>query len=166
MSTETTERNRAVEHVPAGQGRAFWLLTDLYVTKRTSEDTDGAFTLAEHTAAPQSPPAPHIHHREDETYYILEGEFEFLDEDRTLTAGAGSVVYLPKGRLHSHSNPGDSPARAVVFYTPGGVEKFIEDAGKPATDPTALPPPPDEADLVRLLAAAPKHGFEAPPPPE
>ena len=74
---------QSAQHLSAGEGRALWFATDLYIIKRASEDTNGAFTLYEVTGAPQSPPAPHIHHREDETYYILEGEFEFLDQDRT-----------------------------------------------------------------------------------
>ena len=166
MSVGTSGAGRIAEQVAPGEGSAFWFLTDLYLIKRTSEDTGGAFTLAEVTSSPQSPPAPHIHHHEDETYYILEGEFEFLDNDRTFTAGAGSVVHLPKGRLHSHRNPGDVPARAAVFYAPAGVEGFMREAGKPAPDATSLPPPPDEADIERLLRVAEKYGFEAPPPPE
>ncbi len=166
MSPEDNAASRAVEHLSAGQGRAFWFLTELYVAKRVREDTDGAFSLFEVTSTPQSPPALHIHHHEDETYYVLEGEFEFLDIDRTFTAGAGSLVHLPKDRLHSHRNPGASPAKALVFYTPAGVEKFVEEAGKPAGDPASLPPPPEEADIARLLAVAAKYGFEAPPPPE
>ena len=158
---------QSAQHLSPGEGRALWFLTDLYIAKRVSEDTDGAFTLWEVTAAPQSPPAPHIHHREDETYYILEGEFEFLDNDRTFTAGAGSLVYLPKHRLHSHRNPADVPAKAVVVHTPAGnIEKFVEDGGKPATDPSALPPPPEEAEIERLVSLAQeKYGFEVPPPP-
>ena len=163
MTKQENDGPRTAEHLPPGEGRAVWFLTDLYIIKRVSEETDGAFTLAEVTAG-QSPPAPHIHHREDETYYILEGEFEFLDNDRTFRAGAGSVVYLPKGRLHSHTNPADVPAKAVVFYTPAGVEKFVEEAGRPAADPTSLPPPPNEADFERLFAAIQKYGFEAPQP--
>lgn len=165
MSAPEDGETRAAEHLAPGDGRAFWFLTELYVAKRVTEDTDGAFTVFEVTASPQSPPAPHTHHHEDETYYVLDGEFEFLDVDRTFTAGAGSLVYLPKDRLHSHRNPGDSPAKALVFYRPAGVEKFVEEAGKPAADPTSLPPPPDEADIARLLAVAAKYGFEAPPPP-
>src|ERR671923_199988 len=75
----------------------------------------------------------HIHHREDETYYIIEGEFEFMEDDgSTFTAGAGSFVYLPKGRLHMHKNAGDTPARALVLVVPAGVDEFIEEAGEPA----------------------------------
>ncbi len=167
MSAQEHGAARSAQHLSPGEGRAWWFLTDLYLIRAVSEDTDGVFTLSEVTAAPQSPPAPHIHHREDETYYILEGEFEFLDQDRTFTAGAGSLVYLPKHRLHSHRNPGDVPAKAVVLHTPAGnIEKFIEEVGKPATDPTSVPPPPEEADIERLVTiAVEKYGFEVPPPP-
>ena len=154
---------RTVEHVSSGEGMALWFTTDLYVAKLVSEDTDGAFTLFEVTAAPQSPPLAHMHHREDEIYYVLDGEFEFMDDDRTFTAGAGSLVYLHKDRFHFHRNPGDEPARALVFWRPAGIEKFIAEAGKPAADPSSLPPTFDEVDIERLVSVAARYGFEAPP---
>ncbi len=167
MSAEENGGTRSAQQLSPGEGRALWWVTDLYIAKRVSEDTDGVFTLFEVTAAPQSPPAPHIHHREDETYYVLEGEFEFLDQDRTFRAGAGSLVYLPKDRLHSHRNPTDVPAKALVLYTPAGnIEKFVEETGKPARDPTSLPPPPEEAEIERMVSIAlEKYGFDVPPPP-
>ena len=67
-------------HFPPGAGRAYWLAMDLHTFKTIGEDTGGSFSLSEVTAAPQSGPPPHIHHREDETYYVLEGEFEFIEE--------------------------------------------------------------------------------------
>jgi mannose-6-phosphate isomerase-like protein (cupin superfamily) len=157
---------RAVANpVPPGEGTAYWFTTDLYIVKLQREDTDGAFTLVELTAAPQSPLLPHMHHKEDEIYYVLDGEFEFMDDNRTFTAGAGSVVCLRKDRFHYHRNPGDRPARALVLYQPGGIEQFVAEAGKPAGDASSLPPSFDEEDVERLVAAAPKHGFEAPPEP-
>ncbi len=158
---------RSAQHLSPGEGRAWWFLGELYLVKAVSEDTDGALTVVEVTSPPQSPPAPHIHHREDETYYVLEGEFEFLDEERTFTAGAGSLVYLPKHRLHWHRNPADVPAKALVVYTPAGnIERFVEEVSKPATDPTSVPPPPEAADIERLVTiAVEKYGFEVPPPP-
>ena len=168
MSAQENGGTRSsARHLSPGEGRAWWFFTDLYIAKRVSEDTNGAFTLFEVASPPQTPPAPHIHHREDETYYILEGEFEFLDQDRTFTAGAGSLVYLPKDRLHSHRNPADVPAKALVLYTPArNIEKFVEEVSKPATDPTFPPPPPEEADIERLVTIAQeKYGFEVPPPP-
>ncbi len=156
----------SVNYQLPGEGKAFWLGTDLHIFKAVGDDTNQAFALAELVAQPQFAPPPHIHHREDESYYILEGEFEFLDSDRTFLAGAGSFVYLPKGQLHMHRNAGDTPARALVLVAPAGVEKFIEEAGKPATDVSAAPPPPPEmSELEKIVSIAQKYGIEVPPPP-
>lgn len=157
--------NHGVTYVPPGGGKAFWLATDLYTFKAVGEDTDGAFSLSELTTHPQFAPPPHIHHREDETFYILEGEVEFLANGRTFTAGAGSFVYLPKGRLHMHRNAGDTPARALVLVAPAGIEKFIEEVGMPATGPSSPPPPPAPEELEGLVTMAQKYGIEVPPPP-
>jgi quercetin dioxygenase-like cupin family protein len=134
--------DQIVAPVPPGEGTSFWLVTDLHIFKAVGEDTNGAFSLSELTAHPEFAPPPHIHHREDESFYILEGEFEFLYNGRTFTAGPGSFVYLPKGHLHMHRTAGDTPARALVLVTPAGVEKFIEEAGEPATNRSSPPPVP------------------------
>lgn len=157
--------NQSAAHVAPGEGTSFWLGTDLQTFKVTGEDTNGAYALSELTAQPEFAPPPHIHHREDESFYILEGQFEFLDNDRTFTAGAGSFVYLPKGRLHMHRAVGDMPARALVLVTPAGIEKFLEEAGEPATDVSSPPPPPEMPELERIVALAQKYGVEVPPPP-
>jgi quercetin dioxygenase-like cupin family protein len=164
MATED-KANQSAAHVSPGEGSSFWLTTDLHTFKAVGEGTNGAFALAELTSQPQFGPPPHIHHREDESYYILEGEFEFLLEDRTFTAGAGSFVYLPKGRLHMHLAAGNTPARALVLVTPAGIEKFIEEAGEPAVDGSSPPPSPELPELERIVAIAQKYGIEVPPPP-
>ena len=83
--------NQSTAHVPLGEDRWLWLATDLHTFKAVSETTNGAFSLSELTAQPQFGP-PHIDHREDESFYVLEGEFEFLDNDHTFTPGAGAFV--------------------------------------------------------------------------
>jgi hypothetical protein len=66
-----------------------------------------------------------------------------------------------------HRSAADTPARALVLNTPAGLEEFIEEGGKPATDPSSSPPPVEAQDLERLVAIAPKYGIEVPPvPPE
>jgi quercetin dioxygenase-like cupin family protein len=157
--------DRGATYVPAGEGRSYWLATDLHSFKVTGDDTGGAFALSELTALTQFAPPPHINHREDEGYYILEGEFEFMDEGRTFTAGPGSFVYLPKGRLHMHKNAGDAPARALVLVTPAGVEGFVKEAGEPAADPSSVLPAPDMPEIQRLVETAQKYGIEVPPAP-
>ena len=156
---------QSATHVPADGGRSFWLFTDLFTIKARAEDTGQAFTLSEQTAYTRFSPPPHIHHREDESYYILEGEFEFTADGRTFTTGPGSFVHLPKGRLHLHRNAGDTPARALVLHTPAGVEKLVEEAGEPATDASSVPPPPEMPEIQRAVETAQKYGIEVPPPP-
>jgi quercetin dioxygenase-like cupin family protein len=155
-------KDRGANHVPAGQGGSYWLGTDLQAFKAVGDDTGGAFALSKLTAHPQFGP-PHIHHNEDESYYVLEGEF--MDEGRTFAAGPGTFVSLPKGRLHAHRAAGDAPARALVLVTPAGVEKFIEEAGEPATDTSSAPPVPEMPQLGRIVEIAQKYGIEVPPPP-
>jgi quercetin dioxygenase-like cupin family protein len=115
-----------------GAGKSFWLLTDLHTFKIGGADTNGALTVAELTAGPELGPPPHIHHNADESFYILEGIFEFSLAGQAFTAGAGAFVHLPKGVVHTLRAGGGAPARAVVIQSPAGVEKFIAEAGKPA----------------------------------
>lgn len=159
------EASQSTAHVAAGGGRSFWLMSDLYTFKAVGEETNGAFALSELTAQPPFGPPPHVHHRENESYYVLEGEFEFLDNDRMFTAGPGSFVYMPKGRLHMHRAAGDTPARALVLVTPAGIEKFIEEAGEPATNTSSPPAPPELPQIERIVAIAQKYGIEVPPSP-
>ena len=122
----------------------------------------GAFVTAELTAGAELGPPPHVHHNADETFYILEGTFEFSLAGQAFTAHAGSFVYLPKGVVHTHRAGGGRPARALVTQVPAGVEHFIREAGKPATDPTQKPGPPELSDLQKVVAVALKHGISVP----
>ena len=151
-------------HVLRGEGRALWVLGDLYEFKAVSEDTRGAFATWETTATPGLPgPPPHIHHREDETFYVLEGEVELFVNGRVIEAATGTFVNIPRGTLHTFRNTGTDPARLLVSVVPGGFEKFFYEIGEPATDPAS--PPAGPPDVEKVLAAAPKYDLEIPPPP-
>ncbi|MBZ5558211.1 MAG: cupin domain-containing protein [Acidobacteriia bacterium] len=143
-------------------GKSFWLLMDLHTFKVTGEDTNGAFTVAELTAGAEMGPPPHIHRNADESFYITEGTFDFSLAGKSFNAGAGAFVYLPKGVVHAHSAGGGKPAKALVIQTPAGVERFIAEAGKPATDPSIRPAPPGMADFEKIVAIAKKHGIDVP----
>jgi quercetin dioxygenase-like cupin family protein len=147
-----------------GQGTSFWLLTDLFTFKVLGDDTNGAFSVAEVDAGPELGPPPHIHHHADESFYILEGTFDFSLAGQAFSAGAGSFVHLPKGVVHTHRAGGGAPAKALVIQSPAGVERFIEEAGKPATNTATRPAPPEMAEFGRIVAIAAKHGIEVPPP--
>jgi mannose-6-phosphate isomerase-like protein (cupin superfamily) len=100
-----------------GEGRSVWLLGDLYTFKFSEE----ALSVTELTAFPQNGPPPHIHLREDESFWVLDGEFSVLLGERTLTAGPGTFVHVPKGTLHTYQNIGTTPGRMIVLLTPGGL---------------------------------------------
>jgi mannose-6-phosphate isomerase-like protein (cupin superfamily) len=112
--------------------------------KVTSEDTGGAYTITEETWPPQIGPPPHIHHTQEETFYVLEGEMEFVTDELS-TRAAGSLVRIPRGVLRDYRNVGSEPARVLVLYAPGGFEGFFEEVGELVTDHPA--PPEDLPDV-------------------
>jgi quercetin dioxygenase-like cupin family protein len=163
MNMETVAKGAV--HVPAGEGESVWLVGDTYTFKATSENTNGSLVSLEATVPPQGGPPPHIHHREDESFYLLEGELEFLGGERTFVASAGSFVYLPKGTLHAFKNVGTEIARMVVLITPAGMDRFFFEVGRPAFE-GGIAPPPGPEDIEKILAASAKYGLEVLPPPE
>ncbi len=150
--------------VPPGGGKELWVADELMTFKASGRDTGGAYALTDSVVPPQGGPPPHIHHREDEAFWVLEGRLAVLVGENRFEAGAGIFVHLPRGVLHSYQNVGTGPARFLTLMVPAGLEKFFEEVGKPGTDPSS-PPPFGEEDLDKLLAAAPKYGVEIPPPP-
>jgi mannose-6-phosphate isomerase-like protein (cupin superfamily) len=143
-----------------GEGRSIWLLGDLYTFKVTGE----ALSVTELTAFPQNGPPPHIHQREDESFWVLDGEFSVLLGERTLTAGQGAFVHIPKGTLHTYKNTGSTPGRMILLLTPGGFERLWEELGEPATQLTT-PPPVDAGVIEKLIALAPRYHLQILPPP-
>ena len=162
---ETDEKFEAsVAHVAAGKGsKSVRIFGELVMCKITSHQTGGAYSLFEVVTQPGSGPPPHIHHREDEAFYVLEGQYEFLDEGRTITVGVGSLLYVPKGILHAHRNAGERPGRMLVSQTPGGLyERFAEELGDASQD--ALPPPASQGSpgMARIAEIAAEYGIEMP----
>ncbi|NNL65940.1 MAG: cupin domain-containing protein [Myxococcales bacterium] len=70
---------------------------------------------------------PHVHSREDEHFYVLEGNVEFLDRERTISAGPGTLVVLPRHHLHGFWNASDEPARMLLIVTPGEFASFFDE---------------------------------------
>jgi mannose-6-phosphate isomerase-like protein (cupin superfamily) len=152
------ERER-VAYIPPDEGQPLWFGGELYTPKAGGEDTSGTFTLIEAVTPPGGGPLPHIHHWEDKTFYVLEGELEFRVAEDILKVGAGSWLFVQKGTLHTYKNSGTQPAKYLGVLTPAGIEKFFEEVSVPAVDRSS-PPPFDQEDLDRLLASASKYGLE------
>jgi len=154
---------RAAMHVPLDEGRSLHLSGDTYTFKALGEDTGGSLVLLEARVPPLGGPPPHIHHAEDEFFWLLEGELEFLTNGRTFTANAGSFVYVPKGTTHCFKNMGTQTTRMLAAFTPAGIEGMFFEVGRPATEGSS-PAPPDQEEIEKLLAAAPRYDVEILPP--
>jgi quercetin dioxygenase-like cupin family protein len=153
----TTARGHSVA---AGDGEHIWIVGDTMTLKATGESTGGSLVLLENLTAPGGGPPPHIHTREDEFWYVLDGTFEVRIGDQVHTLGPGGFAYAPRGTVHNFRNTADTPSRVLVGFTPGGMEGFFREAGRRATD--AGPAAPVDADeIARTMAAAPRYGVEA-----
>jgi quercetin dioxygenase-like cupin family protein len=146
-----------------GEGEATWFLSNRMTIKATAEATGGAFGLVESLIAPGASPPLHVHHDEDESFYVLEGEITFRCGAQTYTGGPGTFVFLPRDVPHTFVVEGDAPARLLTLLTPGGSERFFVDGGRPP-ETEGLPPagPPDIEKLRRVAA---NYGNEIVGPP-
>jgi mannose-6-phosphate isomerase-like protein (cupin superfamily) len=156
----------AAERVVAlgpGEGEAIWFLQNRMVLKASAGTTGGAFGLLESLLAPGFSPPLHVHHREDESFWVLEGEVTVRYGDETVRASAGSFVFLPRDLPHTFVVEGDRPARMLTLLTPGGGEGVFVDGGRPAGG-DGLPPftPPD---IEHLKETSSRYGAEIMGPP-
>jgi quercetin dioxygenase-like cupin family protein len=167
-TSEEAIAQETVAHIPPGGGtRSLWVFGELTTYKIPSHMTGGAYTLFEVISRPGSGPPPHVHHREDEAIYVLEGEYEFSIKGQTMKVEAGSLLYVPKGVLHAHENVGERSGRMLLTQTPGGLyEHFFEKAGGPADGDNVEPPAFKERPGLekRIVEVAAEHGIEIPVP--
>ena len=160
MATTTSEG--AVPSVMgAKDGEALWSVGALLVFKAEGERTDGAFTLVEHTAAAGYETPYHVHHREDELFYVLDGEIDCYygdDGENVVRAGPDDTVFLPRDIPHGFRVVSDEECRMLVQVTPAGLEHFFAEVGNPAE--RLETPPPAEPDVVALTEVAAKYQLD------
>ncbi len=147
-------------HVAAGTGKAFWGPGDRYTFLISGEQAGGGFFAMEGFVPAGGGPPPHIHEREDETLYILEGKCCVQIGEQQLVASAGDFMFLPRGVVHAFRNDGPETLRLILTFVPAGIEEFFEEVLEPVTDRTAVPPPPTKELIDRLLAAGPRYGIK------
>lgn len=150
-----------------GEGEALWWIGMLATIKATAEQTGGRYTLVE-VLAPDGFASPlHVHHTEDEAFWILEGEMTFYVGEQTIKARPGSFLFGPKEVPHAF-RVDSGPARLLFVLSPAGFEDLVREMGEPARELSIPPQPeaPDEAELRRMAAIAARHGNEilGPPP--
>ena len=152
-------------HVPPGAGKRVWVAEELMTFVVSGGDTDGRYALTDSTVPPGGESPNHVHYREDEAFWVLEGEIEVTVGGETITARPGSFVRLPRNIPHAYVNAGSTPVRFLTLMVPAGLEKFFEVVGKTAKDPSS-PPPFEEEDVEKLLTTATEYGVEILPPPQ
>jgi quercetin dioxygenase-like cupin family protein len=160
MTSSTDDTGTAPVYVPAGEGKAFWGPGDRYTFLITGNDTNGSCFILEALVPPTGGPPPHIHHREDEYFYLLHGTLTVVVDGKAITAKAGDFVHVKRGVVHSFRNDGQEIARLLAIFTPAGMEHWFEECLEPAPDKTSMPPPPTTELIQRMIAAGPKHGVE------
>jgi len=158
-------RNQDSILMQPGAGFSSWVLGDLYTFKALSEDTGQTYGLIEIIMQPNSAVPPHIHTRENESFYIQEGEIEFQLGEQTIVASPGTFVHSAKGQPHSFRNIGAKQAKFLCWLTPGGLEKFFIEVGTTVSEENLTPPAVTSADIEKLIATAPQYGLQILPPP-
>ncbi|MDX6766195.1 MAG: cupin domain-containing protein [Candidatus Methylacidiphilales bacterium] len=149
---------------PPGIGKTWSAAGDRYTILADADQTAGAYCLLEATVPPGGGPPPHFHTREEETFYVLEGEITFTAGDRTIVAKPGSFLQIPRGTLHSFKNLSGKSARMLIHCLPAGFDRFLAEVGTELPSAVADPIPPGSADFERLLAVAPNYGIVIKPP--
>lgn len=138
-------------HIPAGSGPTFNLLGLETTVKVTAADSGGAYILSEQVIPPGMGVPPHVHTQEDEVFFVLEGEIEFLVGDKTVIGRAGDILHAPRHVPHAYKGAGVTPSRARFMAMPGDIEAmFAQLASWPSNEP------PDLAKLAELCG---KYGI-------
>ncbi len=142
-------------------GKPLWMLGSLYTIKISSDDSGGAVSVVEFTIphGPNSAPPPHRHNC-GETVYVQEGTVKYQFDGKTSELGPGSVAFFPKGTLENFEVVGSRPAKLLVVYTPGGMDKFFAEAAEPAKSRSLPPPSSNPPDIPKLISIGKKHGLE------
>jgi mannose-6-phosphate isomerase-like protein (cupin superfamily) len=150
----------AVEHggitaITEEERRSLWVMGARLDIVVDGDQTGGAYAIAEDRSDPGFGPPPHVHEREDEVFYVIEGEYLFGGDDWEVRARSGTLVHAPRGQLHWWRNVGTGPGRHLEIFVPAGLEQMFLEIGTPITDDHPQPPPPDPG---ALLDTAPRYG--------
>jgi quercetin dioxygenase-like cupin family protein len=164
MSNDTTTTTVLAR---SAEGPASWALGALFEQLASGADTGGAFGLTRVTQPAGTATPLHVHSREAEAFYLLDGAMTYRAGEQTYQLSPGSFIYLPAGVPHAFRVTGDTPVRFLAIVAPGGLMDLYDEIGQPAAerrlpgaDGAALP-----EDIQRWLEAAPRYGIQVIGPP-
>jgi quercetin dioxygenase-like cupin family protein len=154
MLSELLPRSTSKDDAPA-----YWFLNGLYVLMATSESTGGAFSLIYETAEPGHATPYHLHHFEDEAFFVLDGEFTFICDGKKKILGPGGYIFLPRNIPHGIRCSSSAVSTMLVLAMPGtGFVGMMTEMAEPAKE--RVLPPPTAPDLEKLTRLCAKHSID------
>jgi quercetin dioxygenase-like cupin family protein len=146
-------------HLSASEGTAYWFLNNLCIVKATTESTGGAYSMVYQLAAPGHATPYHLHHVEDEAFYVLDGEYTFICDGVKTVLGAGGYIFLPRGIPHGIRVSSATPATMLILAMPGsGFLGMMEEMAVPALE--RVLPQPTKPDLEKLAQLCKKYQID------
>ncbi len=147
-----------------GKGEALWAFGCLITVKASSETSGGRVAVLDHLG-PRGAGSPlHVHHREDEWFYVMDGELTFWVGGQVIDAPAGAFVYGPRDIPHTFIISSEQ-AHFLVATEPAGFEGMLRALGEPATSLTIPPAPTEPPDMARIGQVLAEYGLEILGPP-
>ncbi len=151
-------RNPTINTPP--KGRTVAVVGDVYRFLATGEETNGRYALWEALVPPGGGPPPHVHSREEEGFYILEGEITFTINGERVVAKTGMFANMPVGVPHSFKNESNRLAKMLISVAPAGLDRMFFEVGVSLAEGATTASPPTKAEIEKLLAVAPGYGIE------
>jgi quercetin dioxygenase-like cupin family protein len=146
--------------VDSGSAPVYSVVGDRYTYLLTGAQTNGGCFMFEAVVPPGGGPPPHVHRREDETFYVVEGEFEFVVDGAPMRLKAGEFLFARRDVPHHFRNVGGEVGKMIITATPAGLEHFFAEIGTRLSSRDDAPFPPTPESVAKLLDAAPRYGLE------
>ncbi|ACK64211.1 Cupin 2 conserved barrel domain protein [Rippkaea orientalis PCC 8801] len=139
------------------QGESKWAMGILVTLKLQSKDSNGAYAIFEDYILPGVGTPLHIHTREEEFWFMLDGELEWYVGDRLFNAKQGDFINTSRGIPHRFQNISNKPAKMLLGYAPAGFEQWFIDIGQPVTN-AKIPPKTTPEDIEKAIKVAQEYG--------
>ena len=132
--------------------KTFPVLGDEVQMLVTQDMTGGSSATLLEVSPPGGGPPPHQHQNEDESFFVVEGEYEFLRDGQWIKASPGDCFYAPRGSVHGFRNAGATVGKILIFVQPGGFQSYLEEIS-----PLSVP-----GDLPKLVEISARYGITFP----
>ena len=140
---------------------SYWYIGHLMSILISSKDTNGAYSLIHGYEIKGLEPPPHVHTKEDESFYILDGEINYTVDEEVFNARRGDWIFLPRNVQHSFQVQSDQ-AEVIIQLSPGGFEEYFKEMSDPAKALIIPPRPQGPPDVKRIIETASKYGVKFP----